>query len=1480
MDEISAKQVNLSKKKYHSLSLSFTLWFLALSLIPLIGVSWFSYEQAKQSLMNAAEDELTQSSSFTTQAIQSWFNLRLQDLKVEAESTQMSAMLQSLSSGVVLSEQPLAHYVKSSDWQGRVDRYQEHLVTLVEQYDYINDIYLIDTDGNILYSVEKNADLGENIFSPALRYSHFSASAQDSLNTGEVSFSSIEHYQISDNPISSFITLSMFNEFGKTVGIFAIQLQFERILKSLNLSVKEGSSLTHYLVDENGLLLSPIRDNWNEVTIKSIDTAQFKAWLANRAEKSSAVVSESDEKFNINLSAFEYMGPDNKLVIGLHQVVKLANVDWLLVSEVDRDEALGEISWLAKMTLLMLLLTTFVVVLSAIFVARKITEPIKQLARTSLDVAKGGRVKPIHIDNNNEISHLVDAFNEMLLTKSSYEDSLFLANSQAQAALNNLEDQKFALDQHAIVAVTDLKGNITYINRRFSEISGYQEEELIGKNHRLLNSGRHPRSFFIQMYSVISKGEVWNAEICNRAKDGSYYWVDTTIVPFTNAEGKPESYIAIRTDITTRKLAEIKTKEALSLMHSMLESTDNGILVTSLDGKILQFNESYAALWDIEVKTGLDHREFELKNRDKILDYQGVIERIASLYSEPDFEGFDILELTDGRIYERVSLPMKSDEGLLGRVWSFHDISKRMKTQNELILAKEEADLAVKAKSEFLASMSHEIRTPMNGVLGMLGLLNNTQLTDYQKRRVSIAQSSAKSLLTLINDILDYSKIDAGKLELENLDFNLRGMLGEFAEGMAFQAQNKSLELVLDLKGIEHSMVTGDPSRLRQALTNLVGNAIKFTSKGEVLIEAGLRDSGDEWCFWCVITDTGIGIAADKISSLFDSFSQVDASTTRKYGGTGLGLAIVQKICQLMGGDVSITSEVGKGTRVEFTIYLGKSINSQLVVPSANIEELNLLVVDDNETNRDVIIEQLLIWGANVEGASNAVKALELCAYRDENLEQSQFDVAFLDMQMADIDGAELGRRLKFDDRFKSIKLVMMTSMSQIGDAKFFADLGFSAYFPKPTTTSDLFDALSVISEDGEALLKAHPLITHHYLQTLVHNDDTGPQEFSSKVRILLVEDNYVNQLVATGVLEDFKVSVDVADNGVQAIHMLLNAEDPPYSLVLMDCQMPEMDGYEASRAIRRGEAGDRYKQIPIIAMTANAMMGDKEKCLDSGMDDYLAKPIEPEKIYFKLNQWLNTTGEHNSPALEAKTTSSSRGAGHLRTPAKKESNTAHDTQSASIIDNKMTERNRLWDRDGLMKRAMGKEALFNSILHLFNEDMPSRMEALNHAIKAEDLDAIRQVSHTVKGVAANVGGELLKEQAAIIEFAAKEGDLTKAKTEHPALVVAYQELKLVIDEFQQKPETEVIKKELLSQERVNGLLDQLDKLLAQGSYINIEEFIGLESASIDKILQSEFDHLLLLLTDYDYPAAITALKELKVRLAKIELSRGEASRS
>ncbi len=537
------------------------------------------------------------------------------------------------------------------------------------------------------------------------------------------------------------------------------------------------------------------------------------------------------------------------------------------------------------------------------------------------------------------------------------------------------------------------------------------------------------------------------------------------------------------------------------------------------------------------------------------------------------------------------------------------------------------AEQATVAKSEFLASMSHEIRTPMNGVLGMLGLLRSTKLDEQQRQRLNVAYSSAESLLTVINDILDFSKIDAGKMELEMLDFNLRDMLGEFSEAMGYMAQQQNLELIMDTKGIEQSVVRGDPGRIRQILTNIVSNAIKFTNSGEVVVRIELHEQNEKQLnLICSVTDTGIGIPADRIGKLFCSFSQVDSSTTRKYGGTGLGLVIVKKLCELMAGSVDVTSEENKGSCFKFNILLGKSNQSQLVVPTLDIKSLKILIVDDNKTNREVLKGQFEHWGAYAEEADSGKAALKLCA-QCVQAKKPLFDIAILDMAMPEMDGIELCKNLKADERFRNIKLVMMSSIGHDGDTAYFSEIGLNGYFLKPATTSDLFDALAVVADDGDVLNKANQFVTKNYLKTLKPNkektqDNQNEYNWPDDLRILLVEDNKVNQMVAQGTLKKFGLQADIAANGIEALDKLKAAKsDFPYTLVLMDCQMPEMDGYEATRQIRAGKADVRNVSVSIIAMTANAMSGDREKCIEAGMNDYLSKPIDAEKMVAKIQE-------------------------------------------------------------------------------------------------------------------------------------------------------------------------------------------------------------------------------------------------------------------
>lgn len=542
-----------------------------------------------------------------------------------------------------------------------------------------------------------------------------------------------------------------------------------------------------------------------------------------------------------------------------------------------------------------------------------------------------------------------------------------------------------------------------------------------------------------------------------------------------------------------------------------------------------------------------------------------------------------------------------------------------------LSVALTKAEEATKLKSEFLANMSHEIRTPMNGVLGMLDLLKNSELTKEQGHHVEIANSSANSMLTLINDILDLSKIEAGKLEFEFIDFDLRSLLENLTQSMAFSAQKKNVEIILDLTGLQSSVVNSDPSRMRQIITNLLSNAIKFTEQGEIVVTAKLESSENDsqYLFTCMVQDSGIGIPQEKKSTLFKAFSQVDASTTRKYGGTGLGLSIIQKLCNLLDGDVTVSSELGIGSCFEVTYLVGKSKNLEKTIPKITNDELSILVVDDNHNVREVLSKQLKYWGIDVTVAESGEQALFLCEQRFLSDHESVFDLAFIDADMPDMNGEALAKTIRKKNDFDSMKLVMMTSIDEKYEVNRYKSIGVVASFSKPAIADELLSSISLISENDDAADKKINEETD--VIAGIDYEENSHNKWPENTRILLVEDNRVNQMVALSVLKNIGLTADVAINGMEALKALNSAlEDKPFTFVIMDCQMPIMDGYEATQKIRLGEAGEANKSIPIIAITANAMQGDEEKCMDAGMDDYLTKPIQPNRVFEKITHWIN----------------------------------------------------------------------------------------------------------------------------------------------------------------------------------------------------------------------------------------------------------------
>lgn len=835
-------------------------------------------------------------------------------------------------------------------------------------------------------------------------------------------------------------------------------------------------------------------------------------------------------------------------------------------------------------------------------------------------------------------------------------------------------------------------------------------DQLVSRSRHLNNDGKA---------TVLPKVEnIWLTEF--KTLDDTLINVSSALSQYQVLQAEAQHNLEQQVKHRTQEVSE-----TLGFLTALLNAASElAVIATKPDGTISIFNIGAERMLGYRSEQLVDqespalfHLESEIEQRARELsrEHSQIIQGFRTFVHKVDLEGSETRQWSyqhkDGHILQVqlvVTAIKDNDNRVIGYLGIARDITKQLQVDEQLVQAKEQAEQAALAKGSFLASMSHEIRTPMNGVMGMLNLMTREPLSPQQLRHLNLAQSSTNSLLSLINDILDFSKIDAGKLALENLDFDPRACIEDIASNLALRSEEKGIELIVDVSDINVLSVRGDPNRFKQVLFNLAGNAIKFTESGEVTLSGAIEPIDDlRMLFRGRITDSGIGIPAESQAELFDSFTQVDASTTRNYGGTGLGLAIVKRLCQLMRGEITVSSELGKGSCFEFTLMFHASSDSNPPINYSDSRQLLILLADSNKKSAEAITRQLAFWNCDV--------------ITDERDAKTPIDLILVDQKLLELDTEHsFSQRLQSHDLTK-VPCVLLSRVSSSVDAEKVFGVNVSMKFSKPARTEDLLSALELVSKSHDAdsvpLLNTPPSVLSAHASR--HTDS----------RILLVEDNEINQEVALGLLDDLGLTSEVVNNGQKALDRLCNCEQPTFDLILMDCQMPVMDGYEATEKIRQGMAGEAARDIPIIAMTANAMKGDREKCIASGMQDYITKPLDTDVVVATLQHW--GTLEKTSPSELT------------------------DIPNFDHCDDSVV----IWDQARALKRVNGKAQRLTILADMFLQRTPEHLEHLEAALKENDLDTVSFFAHALKGSSGNLSLMRIFDLTAALEMAAKSNN-------------------------------------------------------------------------------------------------------------------------
>jgi PAS domain S-box-containing protein len=1268
------------------------------------------------------------------------------------------------------------------------------------------DLFLVDHQtGDTLYACAKDFDFATNLLKGPYKGTNLAKAFHAAKNTNASTFSRLidfELYPPSHNAPAAFIVSPVFDGKEK-IGILIVQIPIgpiDRIMTADRRWEKVGLGKTgeSYIVGRDNKMRTNSRfllESPQEylALMKLLGTSPDIGQLIkthNTSVMFQTVKTEATKnilKGNHGTKLIkDYRGVP---VLSSYKPLNMEDVEWGIIVEIDEKEILEPIVYVRNRVLTILPILVVGISLLSLFVSNTISKPIRLLNRGIQAIKAGDLSTRVPVVTKDEIGDLAQSFNDMAES---------LQKAQADLRLYNQ-----AIEQSPVsVIIADKKDIIQYVNPKFSEVSGYASEEAIGNNAWRLKSGNRSEEVYRELVKTIRSAKRWQGEILSRRNTGELFWERAHIAQIQDDSGNITHFVYLSEDITTLKKAEESLVESEENNRLLLESVAEGIFGVNLEGKIMFVNP--AAMRMLEY----DRSELVGANAHDLFHHSYPDGTPYPVEDCPMYKAFtkgttnrimnEVLWPKSGNSFavEYNATPVSKEGKLSGAVITFNDITERKKAEealqqrvDELAKARRamlnmmedlgeeklKAEDATRAKSDFLANMSHEIRTPMNAVIGMTHLALQTELTPKQKNYLGKIQLSANNLLGIINDILDFSKIEAGKLDMENADFNLEDVLDNVSTVVGVKAQEKQLELLMNIGPDVPMALVGDSLRLGQVLINLCNNAVKFTDQGEIVVSTKVMEKDEARAtLRFSVRDSGIGMTREQIGKLFQAFSQADTSTTRKYGGTGLGLTISKRLVEMMEGEIWVESKPGQGSEFIFMATFGlarKAIRKRLE-PSPDLRGMRVLVVDDNASSREIL--QGLLESMSFE-VSVSASGREGIAELEKAGKDRSFELVIMDWKMPGMDGIKASELIKSHGGLSIVpKIIMVTAYGREEIMRMADKTSLEGFLIKPVTQSMLFDAImQAFGKDMDRESRA--------------GVDKGPGvaafDAIRGARILLVEDNKINQDVAKEILEQAGFVVEIANHGKEAVEIIKkrpeargqrpgdrgqNAEDGrqraegavevPFDVVLMDVQMPVMDGYTATNEIRNLKLETRNPEgqiisdphpaaeLPIIAMTAHAMSGDREKSIEAGMNDHVTKPIDPDELFSALIRWIKPGKRDFQPDDQ-----------EVSEPSVPE--TVEKKPDEEILP----------DLPGIdttsgLARVGGNVAFYKKILVKFYNDYGDAVEQIQAAIEAGDQELAQRLAHTVKGVAGNIGAIELQEPAQNIESAAKEENFDHAK--------------------------------------------------------------------------------------------------------------------